>query len=172
MASRDMSDGTSAGAPPATSLRLIWLCQIACSSKGGVQHTPSFGPYGALLRYDFAVPSESIGCSCAHLPPLAGRVPFRVDSQSPFLKKTIAAFPFRQSHRLASGIGFRIVFKIGSASRREKGPAPLGVGGERRSSRWTQMAQQNRSTGGPRRGQKRGCVAHPPSTSTRFGKAK
>ena len=41
--------------------------------------------------------------------------------------------------------------KDGPARRREKGPAPLGVGSERTSSRWTQIAKQNCTAGEPGR---------------------
>ncbi|MES2121782.1 MAG: hypothetical protein V4492_03265 [Chlamydiota bacterium] len=72
---------------------------------------------------------------------------------------------------IVSGIRFWIAFKIGSASRREEGPAPLGVGSERTSSRWTQMAKQNCSAGKP---EGRGAISalHGPLPSTRFGTAR
>ena len=40
-------------------------------------------------------------------------------------------------------------FKHSPAMRREKGPAPNGVGSERTSSPRTQIAKQNRTTGEP-----------------------
>ncbi len=86
----------------------------------------------AFLRSNFAVPSESNGCSCAHFPPLAGRVPIRVISQSPFSKKTIApslsrkisssAIHFQSDGFVVIRIRLQIGSKIGSVSGREQGP--------------------------------------------------
>ncbi|MBI3508425.1 MAG: hypothetical protein HY069_02155 [Chlamydiia bacterium] len=42
-------------------MRLTSLRQIVCSSGGRAQHCPPLPLKGALLRYDFALRSESIG---------------------------------------------------------------------------------------------------------------
>ena len=63
-----MSGGVSVGTPPATPLSLTSLCQIASSSGGRTEYSPPLALAGLLLRYDFAVRSEAVGCSCARLP--------------------------------------------------------------------------------------------------------
>ena len=63
-----MSDGVSVGTPPATTLRLTSLCQIACSSERRVVHSLSIALTGLLLRCNFAARSESTGCACARSP--------------------------------------------------------------------------------------------------------
>jgi hypothetical protein len=84
-----MSDGVSAAYAQHTS-RDHLAPHIASPNRvlgGGVclSNYPAC-PFGTLLWYDFALRSASIDCSCAHFPPLARRVPSRVDSQSPSKK--------------------------------------------------------------------------------------
>lgn len=55
-------------------LRIISLCQIACSEAGCTKYYPA--RLSALLCCDFALRSDSIGCSCAHSPLLSSRVPY------------------------------------------------------------------------------------------------
>jgi hypothetical protein len=54
----------------------------SCPRRRGVLKQRPRTLFRALLWYDFALRFASIGCSCAHFPPLAKRVPSRVDSQT------------------------------------------------------------------------------------------
>ncbi len=89
-----MSDGPSVGGPPATTVEL----QSALPNRvleSGVGPYPTPDVLRTLLRRNFAVRLEAIGCSCAHFPPglrLIGRVPFRVDSQDQYSESLAKSF--------------------------------------------------------------------------------
>jgi hypothetical protein len=124
--------------------------------------TPPGSPVGAVLPKR----SASAGCSLHSLPiswvPPADAGPFSsCRSQGPFYNEE-------------SGHAFSYAFENGSAHdtkrrapRKWEGPAPQGVGAECRSSRWLQIAKQNRTH---RRAERRAglCSTHPASEDARL----
>ncbi len=138
---------TSCRRPLLAPLRLISLCQIACSS--GVRAKPC-SPHAlrALLCCDFAVRSESAGCSCAHFPAglrLDCRVPSRVDSQSEFRRSEA------KTHNILEEVCWHGYAVIALRIDGSWDPPRQGWDATAMSSRWTQIAQQNRSAGEPAR---------------------
>jgi len=103
-------------------------------------------PLRALLRFDFSLWLEAMGCFKHSLPTPSSRVPFRVMSQG-LAKSFENGFP---------------TSLLRSARRREKGPQPIGWGGERASSPSTQIAQKNH-TAGEREARAGLCFTHPAS---------
>ena len=177
---------TSCACPPRPLLRLISLCQTAptgssscpralhllCTTKvhqdllrvfaaSSVRCAEHYFTRSARLRCSFAVRYESIGCSRIPSPLQGSGAPSR--SLAELLiggRAEIDDLIFECTEGK-----FRIP-RTSSATGREKGPAPRGVGSERPSSQSTQIAKQNRSTGAPAGRSEGLCYTRPSAEHT------
>ena len=139
-------------------LRLTSLCKIVCSSVRCAEH---YLTRSARLCYDFTVRTEANGCSRIPSPLQGSGAPSR--SLAELFISGCAEMDDLVSERTESKSP---ISRTSSASGREEGPAPQGVGSERPSSRSTQIAKQNRSAGVPV-GQPEGlCYTRPSAEHT------
>ncbi|MBI2743343.1 MAG: hypothetical protein HYX48_05445 [Chlamydiales bacterium] len=142
--------------PPATPLRFTSLCQIASSEKGCTQYYPVDALTALSCGCDFAVRSESIGCS---------------RRSSHFLRRGSLSRPVAVADKETEDLSLQtlcLALRLTRKGPRNRDVSPSGY--ERMSSRSIQIAQQNRSAEKPK-----ACrVGQWPTlfSSTRFGKAR